>query len=270
MPDELGRSRLVCRSRGSHNPLVPRRIHVPQVHHGEVPLSEREAHHVRDVLRLRDGERVELFDDAGAVGQGKLIVNGGLVAVKVDSVRGPHAAGCRVVLAGAVPKANRADWLIEKLSELGVDEYIPLAAARSVVVPEGKNKLERWERLAVEAAKQSHRPGVMKIGEVTPFGIALRNALSNGMAWCLSTSPEARPILTQALDAPPTGKLTLFIGPEGDWSPEEIEGFTSVHVPQISLGPIILRVETAAMTAAAVVAARLQHCGSLRQSPPTP
>jgi 16S rRNA (uracil1498-N3)-methyltransferase len=268
MPRDATRRLVACGAR-SHNPAVARRIHVPAVHTGEIPLPKREAHHVRDVLRLPHGEAVEVFDDAGNVGRGSLVMEGVVVAVRVTGVQEAAAAGTRIVIASAVPKANRADWLIEKLSELGVDRFIPLATARSVVVPEGKNKLDRWSRLAIEAAKQSHRSGVMRIDAVTSLNAAISQSLATGTAWCLSTSPDAKPILDQILEAPLPAQLTLFIGPEGDWAPEETAAFTLHDIPGISLGPIILRVETASMVAAAVVAAQLNR-NPVRQSSPTP
>lgn len=232
---------------------MARRIHVAQVLVGEIVLDEREAHHVRDVLRLREQTAVEAFDDAGNVGVGRLgLVVAGRVTIRVESILAREIAGLKLVIAAAVPKAARADWMVEKLSELGVDVFIPLATERSVSLPEGKNKLARWQRLAEEAAKQSHRRGVMRIDALTPLSDAIKAAVPSGEAWCFSTDAGAVP-LVEKMGRIGTGGLTLFIGPEGGWSVEEAAFFERSGISSVSLTPTILRIETAAIAAAAVV-----------------
>src|SRR6202011_2416558 len=132
-------------------------------------LDPSQARHAREVLRLPDGHPVEVFDDQGIVGTGVLVFEGprdALVRVQQTSAEKPPATWS---VASAVPKGERADWMVEKLSELGAAAFIPLIAARSVVLPEGRNKRERWVRIATESAKQSHRPGVMRIDELSPL-----------------------------------------------------------------------------------------------------
>jgi 16S rRNA (uracil1498-N3)-methyltransferase len=243
---------------------VPRRrIHVALVHAGPIALGEREAHHVRDVLRMAAGDAVEVFDDAGAVGSGTLTaVTPSAVVVSVDAVREATPLPFHFRIASAVPKANRADWLVEKISELGAEAFIPLATARSVALPEGAGKLQRWQRLAAESAKQSRRAGVMRIEPLTPLDKEVDHAIGAGDAWSLSTGPDAMPV-----QAMPHGQsvLTAFIGPEGGWTAEELALFKRSDVPEVSLTPTILRVETAAVAVAAVLAtmiARLPLRGS--------
>ena len=117
-----------------------RRIHVSHISPGDIPLDPAEARHARDVLRLESGAAVEVFDDAGAVASGELILAGRTASVRVGSIgaAGPPR-GLDCTIAAAVPKGDRADWMVEKLSELGTAEFVPLAAARSVVLPEGRN-----------------------------------------------------------------------------------------------------------------------------------
>ena len=125
---------------------VIRRIHITQLVVGDNVLDASEAHHLRDVLRLAEGTEVELFDDGGALGHGTLqfdSVRGALVRVErlASGVTSQPRVQCTV--AAAIPKGPRADWMVEKLSELGVAGFIPLLAARSVVVPDGTHKLQR-------------------------------------------------------------------------------------------------------------------------------
>ncbi|MGB7158609.1 MAG: RsmE family RNA methyltransferase [Tepidisphaeraceae bacterium] len=234
---------------------MPRRIHTSIVKVGDITLSEREAHHARDVLRLRAGEAVEVFDDAGAVAPATIVsCDERGVVVRVDELAAtdPSTTAISLTVASAVPKGDRAEWMIEKLGELGVDRFIPLATARSIVLPEGKNKRQRWTRIATEAAKQSRRRGVMRIDELTKLDTALREATSAGACWHLSTSTGATPVLELVTkDTPAT--LTTFIGPEGGWTNAERAQFTSADTHGVRLTPTILRVETAAVAIAAIV-----------------
>ena len=245
-------------ARGDDNPVVSRRIHVHDLRAGDtVELDPREAHHARDVLRLTDGTCVEVFDDAGAVGDGVLVFDGPRVSVRVeraDVTSGTHD-GVRLTIVAAVPKGDRADWMVEKLSELGVAEFVPLAAARSVVLPEGRGKRDRWLRIATEAAKQSRRTGVMRITELTRLADALRGAAAAGRRlWFLSTESERpTPASTAVRDLPAGEAVTAFIGPEGGWTPQEVEQFLSAGATAVRLTPTVLRIETAAVTTAAVV-----------------
>ena len=154
---------------------VLRRVHVSRLGPGELALDPAQARHVRDVLRFEPGATVEVFDDAGGVAPGELVFDGKDVRVRIEpeTTVAPGRAGVEWTIAAAVPKGERADWMVEKLSELGTAEFVPLAAARSVVLPEGRNKRDRWTRIATESAKQSRRAGVMRIGELTKVDDAI-------------------------------------------------------------------------------------------------
>jgi 16S rRNA (uracil1498-N3)-methyltransferase len=233
---------------------VARRIHVPHLHTGDVALEPAQAHHARDVLRLGVGDAVELFDAAGAIADGVIArCTPDHVVVAVAVVRPVVAAACRWTIASAIPKAARGDWMIEKLSELGTSAFIPLITTRSVVVPEGKNKLERWERLATEAARQSRGAGVMRIAPPMPLAKAI-SITPRGAGWFCSTGAGTTSIAnTLAVGIP--SELTIFIGPEGGWTEPEIAAFDAAGLPAVSLGSTVLRIETAALAAAAIVAA---------------
>jgi 16S rRNA (uracil1498-N3)-methyltransferase len=232
---------------------VLRRIHTPRLAIGEITLDPAAARHARDVLRLTQGTAVELFDDAGASGPGTIVEAGPRgVVVRVETFSpADNAKRTGLTIASAVPKGERADWMIEKLSELGVERFIPLATARSVVLPEGKNKLLRWVRLATEAAKQSRRAGVMTIDPLTRAAEALRTG--NGRFLLLSTGRDSLPILN-AVQAEDRGSgIIAFVGPEGGWTEEEITEFSAVGAISVKLTPTVLRIETAAVAVAAVV-----------------
>lgn len=248
---------------------VLRRVHVSRVAPGEIPVDAAQARHVRDVLRLEAGATVEVFDDTGGVGRGELVFAGRDVLVYVTHQTDPASAsaGPEWTIAAAVPKGERADWMVEKLSELGTAEFQPLAADRSVVLPEGRNKRDRWARIAIESAKQSRRAGVMRIGELTRVDDAIAAVHRSGdIGWCLSTAPGARPV-TEAIASVPAGSpITAFIGPEGGWTDDELSRFAAAGFNAVRLADSVLRVETAAIAAAALIGA-LAGRGALRPAP---
>src|SRR4051794_9867275 len=105
---------------------MPRRLHAVHLSPGPVPLDPAQAHHAQRVLRLSDGDEVELFDDAGRTAVGRVAVDGaGRLSLTAGDVREPVAAALAVTVVAAVPKGERADWMVEKLSELGVSAYVP-------------------------------------------------------------------------------------------------------------------------------------------------
>lgn len=232
---------------------MPRRLHVPTLTPGDIELDPVQAHHARDVLRLRDGQTVEAFDDQGATATAALVWRGAQgAAIRVNDVRPPAKPTRRLTVTAAVPKGERADWMVEKLSELGVDAFIPLATERSVVLPAGRGKHDRWVRIATESAKQSRRAGVMRIEPLTSIKDLIERKLPH--AWVLSTGPGAVPIREAFNELPTYGDLTLLIGAEGGWTEQELELFRTRGIRAVRLTRTVLRIETAAIAAAAIIA----------------
>jgi 16S rRNA (uracil1498-N3)-methyltransferase len=232
---------------------VTRRLHAPELRApGAIALDAGEAHHARDVLRLRAGDAVDLFDDAGRSARGTIeTCSASAVVVRVGSIDDPRPVS-GITIASAIPKGERADWMIEKLSELGVDRFIPLHSERSIVLPAGKNKRDRWIRIATEAAKQSRRRGVMRIDELTPLAEVLRES-SKALSFHLSTEPNARSIHEQLQAQPTSCHARLLVGPEGGWTDAETRAMRDAGLTGVKLTETILRVETAAIAGAAIV-----------------
>lgn len=216
---------------------------------GEIELAAPAAHHVRDVLRLSAGDRVALFDAAGRTANAILshVVRDSVVA-QIESIAEPHRR-FTLTIASAVPKGERADWLVEKLGELGVSRWVPLRTSRSVVHPEA-GKFERWKRIAIEAARQSHAPGVLEIAPLTTFDafIASLDPTTTAIASTVQREPG---------DLSPVPYDALLIGPEGGWTEDELARATERGIRSISLGTTILRIETAAIVGASVVIQRI-------------
>ena len=225
-----------------------RRLFADPLTAGTIPLDAEQSHHARAVLRLRVDDAVELFDRAGAVATGVITRIEDVVMVRVERVDRPAALSATTI-AAAVPKGDRADWMIEKLSELGIARFVPLRTARSVVHPEGA-KLDRWKRIATESAKQCKRPGLMEIDPLTPL-----------QEFICSIDPRTGVYLAIDGDAPlPSiisgGQLAILVGPEGGWTPEEAQQMRDHGLTPARLGPTILRIETAAIVAAGILAVR--------------
>ncbi len=236
---------------------MARRFPVAVLSVGVVQFDAAESHHARDVMRLGIGDNVELFDSAGRTASGPIVGVDPTVGVQVTAIA-PPPARAQIVVASAVPKGNRADWMIEKLAEIGVSRFIPLQTARSVVHPEGTGKLDRWQRLASEAAKQSHRTGNLQISPLTALPALVRNIqVQNAAAWFLTTRPPADSFAAAIVALQADRPAYLLIGPEGGWTDPEEDAFRAASFTAVALTPSILRIETAALVAAGAVASWL-------------
>jgi len=180
-----------------------------------------------------------------------------VVMVQIDAVETTPSALPRIVLATAVPKGERMDWLVEKATELGVSRLIPLKTTRSTVDPRD-SKLDRLRGQVIAACKQSRRNELMEIAPVvhwSEFVASLREAAPFFVA-----HPGGQTLsqtVSQVMPAA-TAEVIVAIGPEGGWTDEEVALAESRGAQRISLGPQILRIETAAL-AAAVLLSGLRH-----------
>ncbi len=209
----------------------------------EVELPPEEARHAARSRRLRRGDAVTLFDGRGRACRGEIVrVDGSRVAVRVGPAD-PDASRRTVVIASAVPKGKRLAWMIQKLAELGVSEFVPVAFRRSVARWSAA-KSSRMEKIAIEAAKQSGRSDVMALESET----SVERLVGFEGRTFVATPGAALTLIEASKDAPVAG---VVIGPEGGIEPDELRRLGGTPV---SLGPAILRIETAAIAAAAVLA----------------
>jgi 16S rRNA (uracil1498-N3)-methyltransferase len=224
-------------------------VYLPDLSIGQVDLPGEQAHHLRNVLRAGLGQQIELFDGRGMMAVGQIVqIDAGRVAVRIDQIHAAPARGIHLTVAAALPKGPRADWMIEKLCEIGVDGFVPLITQRGVVVPAGSKKQDRWKRLAAQAARQAGRSDVMAIE--APVELAPLLAAADTERWYLS--PDAADPMLQ-LTASLGRKLMLLIGPEGGWTAAEIRALDAAGARGVRLTQTVLRVETAAVLAAGIV-----------------
>lgn len=237
------------------------RFHVPDLSGSTITVTGAEAKHAATVLRLNPGDDVELFDGQGGEVTGSvqsIDADSMTVAVRLRMTKAPASALAftSLVLATAIPKGARADWMIEKCAELGVAELRPIHFERSVVEP-GAGKLDRWSRLALAAAKQCGSATAMKISEPMRFDDFLRTL---GRSACVYGQPRARSSLANYLQEIGRGVgrfdpvIVVVVGPEGGLSTDEILKLDGAGAQAVAWARTVLRIETAAIAAAAVFA----------------
>ena len=220
-------------------------------------MRDDEAHHLVNVTRVRVGEEVILFDGNGHEARAQLTGSKRREAVlKILSLDEVDREPAReLTLTCALPRATRMDWLVEKCCELGVKRLTPMVTQRSVVDPiaRQKNHMRRWTRTTIEAAKQSGRTRLTDITAVLPFGAVFEQDIAGAARLIASPEPDAVPLSEFVSQLGPTQPVFALIGPEGGFTPEEVDLARGAGCQVVSLGPRILRVETAALALAAIL-----------------
>ena len=226
-----------------------------QVSGATIVVSDpRELHHMRHVLRLGVGDAVTCFDGQGGGYVGTIAeVTSDALRIAVRERLAPEQLALSVCLLPALIKGERFEWLIQKATELGVDRVTPLVTHHTVVKAASAGKAERWRRIAQEAAKQCGRLRVPRLDAPRPFGEAieeLSTAAHAVMPTLAVTTVPLRNIVQQVMDRggrPADRPMAVLIGPEGDFSPEEVALAERFGARPVSLGPLTLRSETAAV-----------------------
>ena len=218
-----------------------------------VRFDAAEAHHLRRVLRLRPGAVVEATDGAGGLYTIRLVTldgagGWGAIEARAEPTR---ESPCSITLAQAILKGDRMSWLVQKATELGVSRIVPMETERVVarVADEGVARQTRWARIAREAVKQCGRVIVPGIDPPRAFPEVLAEVASHDVAWvCWEGGGQT---LVEAA-AGTASRLLLLIGPEGGFTADEVAAAESAGARRVSLGPRILRAESAGLTAVAL------------------
>lgn len=208
--------------------------------------SDELANQLSRVFRLKTGDRVVLFDGSGADFECTITDFGKsdqkVVTFSVEKKSESRSMPVRdIYLYAAIVKKDTFEWIVEKATELGVTNIIPVMAERS----EKKNlNEERLKKIAIEASEQSGRGTVPEIAPIVDLSKALELVAASHVP-ALAFNLEGESLSKQTS----TGSVALFIGPEGGWSPEELEMFHAHKIPVVSLGAQVLRAETAVVAA---------------------
>ncbi|MFB9235915.1 16S rRNA (uracil(1498)-N(3))-methyltransferase [Plantactinospora siamensis] len=225
-------------------------------------LDGAEGRHAATVQRLRPGERLLLADGRGGTAAAEVTAVGrGTLDFAITDRWYADPPDPRLVVAQGIAKGDRGELAVQAMTEAGVDEILPWAAARSVAqwrAERGARSRDRWVGTAREAAKQARRPWLPVVGgdpDVSTAGVARRLA---GAAAAFVLHEEATDRLS-AVQLPDRGEIVLVIGPEGGIGPDEVSTFAAAGAVPVRLGDAVLRTSTAGVAALAVLSARLNR-----------
>jgi 16S rRNA (uracil1498-N3)-methyltransferase len=215
-----------------------------------VTVEGDEAHHAVAVRRLRAGESVVLTDGLGTSVTGEVAATGKRVfEVTVTSVSVDPAPEPAFVVVQAIPKGDRGELAVEVLTEIGVTEVVPWAAARSVAVWKGERaakSLSRWRSTAREAAKQARRSWFPTVTEMVSTSDAAALVAEAEVAVVLHEEASAA---LASITVPASGRVVVVVGPEGGLTDDEVAAFTAAGARSVRLGTEVLRTSTAGVAA---------------------
>jgi 16S rRNA (uracil1498-N3)-methyltransferase len=230
-----------------------RRFFVDQIRNGQARIDGESARHLTRVLRVEPGQRYEISDNSNVYLAEIATAHKELVIFQTLEKLPTPAPQAHLILCAALVKFDHFEWMIEKATELGVAEIVPVETVRSERGLEraAHKRLERWRRIALEASQQSRRAFLPEVQE--PAALAEVLAREASYKYVLDEEPggaflaSAFPAHRRAQDS-----VALLIGPEGGWTEEERAEFIAHLWIRVSLGPLILRAETAAIASLAV------------------
>lgn len=248
---------------------VPSHRVTPRLYHPQLPhprLAERpclldpeQSRHVRKVLRRGEGDRIELFDGEGGLAQAVIAgFDGSRAACRVEHLEHHEPPAPRITVAAAMPKGTRPDDMVDQLSQVGADRFVPLLTERGVVNPRA-HKIERLQRQAVEAAKQCGRLHLLQVEAAVDFETALSEPADLRLIASIGGQRLALAERLTGVDAqtgqrvPPVQSVQVLVGPEGGWTEHELARAEQAGALRWSLGGWVMRIETAAPSAVAVL-----------------
>jgi len=239
----------------------------PEWFHGaEVAIGGELVHRLRDVLRLRAGAHITVLDDSGWEYEVELGETGGeaIRGVVVGRSQSLGEPGIEITLYQALLKGSKFELVLQKCTELGVAAFVPITSERCVVPGPRGGRLSRWRSIIREAAEQSGRGRLPVLHPVRPFAEACGSAAGPALIPWEGERVTGLKAVLGGLVAGGTRAIDLFIGPEGGFSPGEVAMARDCGIVPVSLGPRLLRAETAGLVAAAAI---FYECGEMGARP---
>ena len=239
-----------------------RRFFVEKFAGGRAELRGEAAEHLGRVLRAEPGQVYELSDGEqvwlGRVEKNSRGRNGAIEFALIEQIPARESA-LRIKLLLSVVKFERMEWSLEKATELGVTEIVPMAAARSekALILASKKRAERWRKILLESAQQSRRLRLPVLAEIAKAEDAFAEADASARI-ILSERADAKP-LREILQGVSASEVCLAIGPEGGWTEQEFEAAAKNQFREASLGREILRTETAVIASLAILRYALER-----------
>ncbi len=223
-----------------------------QIVGAQIVITGDDLRHIRTVLRKRPGDLLTLLDGRGMEYEARIVESGrdGIVCEMVTQSR-HEITGPRVTLGQGIAKADKMDWIVQKATELGAAAVVPLLTERTImkVRDEGK-RVGRWQKIAREAAMQSRRLDIPVVGPVMSYeGFLTTLAPGPGSLFLIPWEEGTRPLKDILRQYPAAADITVLIGPEGGFSMTEAKSAQDKGFHAATLGPAILRTETAAIAA---------------------
>lgn len=229
------------------------RVYCERLESPTVDVEDAEAHHLLHVLRIRVGAEVELFDGCGQVASGQVIeTTRRSVTVQITRRWTDDTQQSGLTVAVSPPKGDRLKWMIEKLTELGVDRLILLQTQRTVVTP-GEDRVDKLKASVVAACKQSRRNRLLDIQPLTPLTEVLLDCVRENRGKLFLAHPAAEEPATASRENRPPSEHQLrppgilLIGPEGGFTEDEVSLCIGNGAVQVAWPNTILRIETAAL-----------------------
>jgi 16S rRNA (uracil1498-N3)-methyltransferase len=223
----------------------------PQILSGVLKVEGSEVKHIRNVLRLKAGDEIIVFDGLGNEFEGTIIKEASSsVVIQVQNIfSSKRESPLEITLAQSLLKGEKMDYLIQKATELGVKEITPFLSSRSIPLLEKSGKLKRqhrWERIAIEGSKQCGRGVIPRIEPIRDYSEVLQAAPSDSLRLILWERDEVR--LREALEkSKEKTRIFFVVGPEGGFSQEEIGEAKRAGFITVTLGKRVLRAETASL-----------------------
>ncbi len=233
----------------------------------QVTIKGDEARHIVQVLRLEERDKIKVFTGKGKEYLTEIIQASEkeVIGRILEESRLDTEPSIEITLLQGLPKSDKMDFIVQKVTELGVKRIIPVITQRTVVKlnkEKARARRNRWQRIALEAAKQSGRAIIPAVREVISFIQALDNLNReslNLIPWEEETSTSLKEALRPITDH--RSPITIFIGPEGGFTLEEVRAAKKKGAIPVSLGPRLLRTETAGLVTLAVILYELGDMG---------
>lgn len=235
------------------------------IHDDMIYIDGDDTKHIRDVLRLKKGERVEVSSDGNTyIGEIIEIEKKKIILKEIDSYKGENEPLYSIALYQGLAKGSKMDTIFQKCTEIGVSEFHPIEMKRSVAriknEKKARSKIERWQEITDQAAKQSKRDKIPCIKDNLSFDEMI-DRLKGEENIVVPYEDEKNKPIKEALKNIRVKKIHLIIGPEGGFEVEEIEKLKNIGADIVTLGPRILRTETAGMVAATMILYELGDLG---------
>jgi 16S rRNA (uracil1498-N3)-methyltransferase len=236
-----------------------------QINNDIIEIEGTDVRHIKDVLRLKPKEEIEICSHGITyICEIESILKDRIINKVIHRIEGRNEAPIDIILYQGLAKGSKMDLIIQKCTEIGVKEFFPLASYRSVVkindIKREQSKVARWNTIADEAAKQSKRDILPKVQNIISFDEMIEY-LKEEKCIIVPYEDERDTNIKNALKEVQNKRINLIIGPEGGFEPMEIDKLKAIGAQIVTLGPRILRTETAGIVAATIILYELGDIG---------